>query len=223
MVDVNDDAKGGRYRRVEVLTGPGRRRKWSDDDKARIVAETLEPGAVAAEVARRWQICPQQVFTWQREMRAGAAARLDFVPIVPTTSMALPEPPTAPASSSPSIEVKVAGTVLRVTITRNCAGITSSRSEVSAPISHHRRRAAGAGGSLGHQHDLDARQVDGQRAAAGTTLRAALLPQFRIALLGLAARREFHSPVPTAAPVGLSRSSLHFHAHRENARVWPMF
>lgn len=115
MVDVNDDAKGGGYRRVEVLTGPGRRRKWSDDDKARIVAETLEPGAVVAKVARRWQICPQQVFTWRREMRAGAAARLDFVPIVPATSMALPEPPAAPACSSPSIEVEVAGAVLRVT------------------------------------------------------------------------------------------------------------
>jgi transposase len=48
MVDVNDDAKGGGYRRVEVLTGPGRRRKWSDDEKTRIVAETLEPGAVVA-------------------------------------------------------------------------------------------------------------------------------------------------------------------------------
>ena len=61
MVDVNDDAKGGGYRRVEVLTGPGRRRKWSDDEKARIVAETLEPGAVVAEVARRWQVCAQQI------------------------------------------------------------------------------------------------------------------------------------------------------------------
>ena len=51
MVDGNDDAKGGGYRRVEVLTGPGRRRNWSDADKARIVGETLEPGAVVAEGA----------------------------------------------------------------------------------------------------------------------------------------------------------------------------
>jgi transposase-like protein len=46
MVDVDDDAKGVEYRRVEVLTGPGRRRKWSDDEKARIVAETRQPGAL---------------------------------------------------------------------------------------------------------------------------------------------------------------------------------
>lgn len=62
MVDVTDDAKGGVYRRVEVLTGSGRRRKWSNEAKARIVAEALSPGAVVADVARRWQVCPQQVF-----------------------------------------------------------------------------------------------------------------------------------------------------------------
>ena len=45
MDDVNADAKGIGYRRIEVLTGPDRRRKWSDDDKARIVAATLAPGA----------------------------------------------------------------------------------------------------------------------------------------------------------------------------------
>jgi transposase-like protein len=41
MFDVSDDAKGT-FRRVEVLTGPGRRRRWSPDQKARIVAETLD-------------------------------------------------------------------------------------------------------------------------------------------------------------------------------------
>lgn len=111
MVDVNDDAKGGGYRRVEVLTGPGRRRKWSDEDKARIVGETLKPGAVVADVARRRQVCPQQVFTWRREMRVGAAERLDFVPAM---SHPLPKPTSASARSSPSIEIDLAGAVLRV-------------------------------------------------------------------------------------------------------------
>jgi transposase len=62
MDSVNDDAKGGGYRRIEVLTGPERRRKWSADDKARIIAETLQPGAVVSEVARRWQVSPQLCF-----------------------------------------------------------------------------------------------------------------------------------------------------------------
>src|SRR3712207_1664972 len=109
MVDDNDDAKGGGYRRVEVLTGTGRRRTWSDDEKARIVAETLAPGAVVAEVARRWQVCPQQVFTWRREMRSGPAAPLGFVPIVAEASAAVPELP-----STPPIAVELAGALLRV-------------------------------------------------------------------------------------------------------------
>jgi len=79
MVDINDDAKAGGYRRVEVLTGLGRRRKWSVDDKARIVEETLWPGTVVADVARRWQVSSQLVFTWRREMRRGPAAPQDFV------------------------------------------------------------------------------------------------------------------------------------------------
>ncbi len=65
MDNVSDNARGG-YRRIEVLTGPGRRRRWSEDDKARIVAETAQPGAVVTEVARRWQVTPQQVFDWRR-------------------------------------------------------------------------------------------------------------------------------------------------------------
>ena len=108
MVDVSDDAKGG-YRRVEVLTGPGRRRKWSDDEKARIVAETLEPGAVVAEVARRRQVCPQQIFTWRREMRGASSAPSGFVPILAEAPAVAPTPP-----SSTAIEVKLAGAVLRV-------------------------------------------------------------------------------------------------------------
>ena len=71
---------------VRVAT-PGRRRKWSDDDEARIVAETLEPGAVVTEVARRWQVCPQQVYGWRRERRLGTEGPApttppEFVPIV---------------------------------------------------------------------------------------------------------------------------------------------
>ncbi|HVO23360.1 MAG TPA: transposase, partial [Candidatus Margulisiibacteriota bacterium] len=67
---VNDDAKAG-FRRIEILTGATPRRRWSDDEKGRIVAETLVPGASVTEVARRWQVCPQQVWDWRRDAREG--------------------------------------------------------------------------------------------------------------------------------------------------------
>jgi transposase len=50
--------------RVEVLGGLERRRRWSQDDKARIVEETLVPGAKVTEVARRNGIAASVVFTW---------------------------------------------------------------------------------------------------------------------------------------------------------------
>jgi transposase-like protein len=73
--NVSDNAKRG-YRRVEVLTGPGRRRKWSDEEKARIVAEAAQPGVVVSEIARRWQVTPQQLFGWRRQARKALAAEV---------------------------------------------------------------------------------------------------------------------------------------------------
>src|SRR5579864_7618961 len=115
MFDVNDDAKGG-FRRIEILTGPGRRRRWSAEEKARVVEETLVPGARVSEVARRWQVCPQQVFAWRHAARRDVAAMAretaspaaaDFVPIV--TEAAPSE-----ASTAAVIEVKLSGAVVRV-------------------------------------------------------------------------------------------------------------
>src|SRR6185312_1892865 len=56
-------------RRLEVITGTGRRRQCSEDFKAGIIEETLAPGAVVSEVARRHGLTPQQVFTWRRQAR----------------------------------------------------------------------------------------------------------------------------------------------------------
>ena len=67
-----------------------------------------------AEVARRWQVCSQQVFTWRREMRRAVMAPLGFVPIVAEAPSCVPEAGTPPAGPSPSVEVKLAGAVLRV-------------------------------------------------------------------------------------------------------------
>ncbi|WP_209490463.1 transposase [Xanthobacter flavus] len=43
------------------------RRRWTADDRARILEETLAPGAVVSAVAHRHGLSPQQLFTWRRE------------------------------------------------------------------------------------------------------------------------------------------------------------
>lgn len=118
MDNVSDNAKGG-YRRVEVLTGPGRRRTWSDDDKARIVAEAAQPGVVVSEIARRWQVTPQQVFDWRRQARRALAATMApaepaFVAIVPMAQLPASDPAAPACRPGARIEVRLAGAELRV-------------------------------------------------------------------------------------------------------------
>jgi transposase-like protein len=64
------DAEPEGVRRLEVITGTGRRRRWSSDDKMRIVLESLEPDANVSEVARRQGLSPQQLFAWRRAVRS---------------------------------------------------------------------------------------------------------------------------------------------------------
>jgi transposase len=67
--------------RVEVLGGVERRRRWSQDDKVRIVEETLAPGAKVTEVARRNGIAASVVFTWRRQARTVEKVGPCFAPV----------------------------------------------------------------------------------------------------------------------------------------------
>ena len=73
---------------VEVLPVRGGRRRWPDDVKARIVAETLEPGATVRAVARRYDVHSNQLTVWRRLARDGrlvlpaADASVEFAPLV---------------------------------------------------------------------------------------------------------------------------------------------
>lgn len=67
------ESKSDSLQRVEVITGIGRRRRFSRQTKADIVLESRAPGAVVSEVARRHGLTPQQLFGWRRELRAATA------------------------------------------------------------------------------------------------------------------------------------------------------
>lgn len=62
-------------RRIELITGTGRRRRWSEDDKARIVVESLRSGANVSEVARRHGLSPQQLTGTIRDLLAHRSVR----------------------------------------------------------------------------------------------------------------------------------------------------
>jgi transposase len=67
--------------RVEVLGGVERRRRWSHDDKMRIVEETLVAGAKVTEVARRNGVAASVVFTWRRQARTAGKVEACFAPV----------------------------------------------------------------------------------------------------------------------------------------------
>ena len=113
-------------RRVEIINGIGGRRRWSVDDKAGIVEETLVAGAVVSEIARRHGLSPQQLFGWRRAARRSAgdgvdAGRPRFVPAV------VEPPPPAPigkqrkprrvgrgGGATGIIEMEIGGVTVRV-------------------------------------------------------------------------------------------------------------
>jgi transposase len=67
-----------------MFTGTGRRRRWTPDQKALIVAETYESGETVSAVARRHGLTPQQLFTWRRTVPRvqASACRVAFAPVV---------------------------------------------------------------------------------------------------------------------------------------------
>src|SRR5215216_7317415 len=83
--------KADGFRRLEVITGVGRRRRWSDEDKARIVAESLDPATTSSAVARRYGLHASQLFVWRQQLAAPAAREApEFVPVVVSKDMATP-------------------------------------------------------------------------------------------------------------------------------------
>ena len=98
-------------RRIEVITGAGGRRRWMAEDKARIVAETLEPGAVISAIARRHGLSPQQLFGWRREARKRSALQSTQPKFVPAI---LESEPGRGACAAAAIELEIDGVTVRI-------------------------------------------------------------------------------------------------------------
>lgn len=115
MVDHIFDASDRRSR-VDIRVGVGRRRRWSDQEKGRIVAESYACGAVVSEVARGNDMSPQQLFGWRKAAREGRLALPAdeaplFVPVVVAPRQTGVGPKSAAAAS---ITIEIAGVVVRV-------------------------------------------------------------------------------------------------------------
>ena len=71
-------------RRIEVFTGAGRRRAWSAEEKARIIAESYAEGETVSGVARRHGLTASQLFWWRRaaDQAKSRSEPVAFAPVV---------------------------------------------------------------------------------------------------------------------------------------------
>ena len=89
--------------RVEIFQGRARRR-WSEDDKRRLVAETFAPGETVHGVARRRGVSTSQLFTWRKRLRAeaGFPPPAPRVPGFAAVAIAPVPPPAGEAGAPPA-------------------------------------------------------------------------------------------------------------------------
>jgi transposase len=93
--------------RVEVISGPERRRRWSEGQKRAIVAEAFAPGASVSAVARHMDIGSGQIYRWRRELGRAVAG---FAEVVVS-----PPPCEKPETDAAAVEIAV-GADIRVRI-----------------------------------------------------------------------------------------------------------
>jgi len=109
-VPSNLPINGHSFRRVEVVTGSPRRRRWSTAEKAAIVAESLAPGAQTSGIALRHGLHRNQLYDWRRKFRSAAAADAglagsDFVPVVAESHS---------GCEAAAIEIEIGSAIVRV-------------------------------------------------------------------------------------------------------------
>lgn len=117
-----DGSTDGFAGRLEVIEGRTGRRRWSLEEKARIAAESLVPGANVTDVARRRGVTRWQVYDWRRKLSAGTLALPAEAKTEPAFAALMVEPPpkkalarqARSAKASGRIELVVDGVTVRV-------------------------------------------------------------------------------------------------------------
>jgi transposase len=103
---LDDSRQAGTYRRIELITGDAKRRIWTEEEKAQILAESFQPGAKVSDVARRHGMNRGLLWTWRHQARKrGVGGEQTFVPVRIEEESAAPSAATVrPSAVSDSAE-----------------------------------------------------------------------------------------------------------------------
>ena len=86
--------------RVEIVAGKERRRRWSEEERRRLVTEAFRPGAVVAHVARRHGVAESCFYAWRKRYASTAGDRQRLIPVmVADAPAAVPSRQATPTSS----------------------------------------------------------------------------------------------------------------------------
>jgi transposase len=108
--------------RVEIITRPERRRRWSDEEKLRLVAEACRPGNSVSRVAHEHGVSASQLFGWRRQALAkglvtdqrcerGAAPALTFAPVEVADESPRPDPVNQARAVRQQMATRAAGAI----------------------------------------------------------------------------------------------------------------
>src|SRR3712207_3556512 len=109
--------------RFEVFRGKAQRR-WSEEDKRRLVAETMAAGGTVHGVARRYGVNTSQLFTWRKQLRVGAdrPARPAAVPGFSALTITSPAKISAPSPAAEAVSLGAPASSGSIEIELPCGG-----------------------------------------------------------------------------------------------------
>lgn len=99
---------------MELITGRERRRRWSPEDKLRIVAETREAGARINAVAARHGLSESLIYAWRRQVREGALTAPEMPVFVPVRMFETPQSSTTPPSGASPVAARPASGLIEI-------------------------------------------------------------------------------------------------------------
>ncbi|RXH04521.1 IS66-like element accessory protein TnpA [Bradyrhizobium guangzhouense] len=125
---MDSDRRSTQVERLEVVD-TGRRRRWSEDEKLKIVLESLQAPRQVAATARRYGVSRSLLLRWRRSFRPEpkvAADQPGFVPAMLVAESGSTSCPVAPSSSGGAIEIEFAGARMRITGTVDAATLKAA-------------------------------------------------------------------------------------------------